>query len=452
MTKWSAQIKSIDQLPEIIRRAFRIATTGRPGAVHLAIPQEVANGIFSADNKKMFCEPDCTAYPAYRTRGSRRAMEAAADLLTKAQKPLIIAGGGARHSQAEQEIRELAELLAAPVVTTISGQGIMGDDHSLALGVIGDNGFHPHAHTALKESDLLFYIGCKMGSVSTIKWTLPASDTDQKIIQIDLDPELLSNNYNNTISIAGDARLTLRDMVALLRMENVSKAPSQWVAGLNRERQAFWQAAEAELGSDAVPLKPQRVISELNQRIAGPSVVIADAGTPTPYITRFLKLKEDGTFIIPRAYGGLGYAIPALVGAHFARPEARLIGLFGDGSFGMSAGEMETLVRLNIPGVLIHFNNECFGWIKALQALHAEEKYFSVDFGQTDPAGIARGFGMPAMTARTPEELTQGLDRAFASQGPFFLDIVSEPEVADLPPVASWHRAAEKHRKPILHT
>ena len=451
VTKWSAQVKNVNQLPEVIRRAFRIATSGRPGAVHLALPQEVVTGEFTGSENEIYCEPDCRSYPAYRTRGCRQTLESAVRLVTAAQKLVIIVGGGAKHSQAQAEISELSQILKAPVVTTISGQGIIPDNELLALGVTGDNGFHPHAHQAIREGDTLLYIGCKMGSVSTIKWTLPSRDSGQTIIQIDLDPELLSNNYKNSLNIAGDAKLIVRDLIALLKIENVSREPSEWVMRLNDARKTFWRHAKEELSSEATPLKPQRVISELNKRITSSAIIISDAGTPTPHITRFLKLEKDGIFIIPRAYGGLGYAIPALVGAHYAKPESKLIGLFGDGSLGMSAGELETLVRLNIPAILIHFNNECFGWIKALQALHSNEKYYSVDFGSTNPAKLAESFGMKSMSILNPDELKEGMDMAFSSTSPVFLDIICESEVTELPPVASWIKAAQRKEKPILH-
>ena len=185
VTKWSAQVKHVNQLPQIIRRAFRIATSGRSGAVHLALPLEVVTEDFTESTREIYCESDCQSYPAFRTRGSRKILEAAAKLLIDAKKPLIIAGGGAKHSQAQKEISELSQILMAPVVTTISGQGIMPDNELLALGVTGDNGFHPHAHQAVKEGDVLLYIGCKMGSVSTIKWTLPSRESEQTIIQIE---------------------------------------------------------------------------------------------------------------------------------------------------------------------------------------------------------------------------------------------------------------------------
>jgi acetolactate synthase-1/2/3 large subunit len=143
----------------------------------------------------------------------------------------------------------------------------------------------------------------------------------------------------------------------------------------------------------------------------------------------------------------LGYAIPALVGASLARPGTRVVALFGDGSLGMSAGELETLVRLNIPVVLIHFNNGSFGWIKALQALHSKSKFFSVDFTPGNMAPVAEGFGLKAFHIKSPGKLEEGLDKAFATQSPVFLDVVTESELSELPPVYSWLKKADKRGK-----
>ncbi len=451
VTKWSSFLKQVEKIPETVRRAFRIATTGRPGAVHLAFPQEILAGEFSGGPQMIFAEAECVDYPAYRTRGSRKHLEEAARYVLQSTRPVIVAGGGANHSQAGEEIISLSEWLSAPVVTTISGQGIMPDDHPLALGVVGDNGFHPYANQAVEEADLLLYVGCKRGSVSTIRWTLPSYQPARKIIQIDLDPVQLSNNFANTLDIAGDAKLVLADLIQLLKNENKARRASPWVDELNRTRTRFWEESRSALNSSAVPIKPQRLIHELNRRLPSPAIVIADAGTPTPYITRFLKLQGGGSrSLIPRAFGGLGYAIPAVVGASFASPGTRVVGLFGDGSFGMNAGELETLVRLRIPAVLIHFNNGSFGWIKALQALHCKGKFLSVDFTAGDMSRVAEGFGLKAFHIRTPEELEKGLDQAFAEQGPVFLDVVTESELSELPPVYSWLKKAEQlGREPL---
>jgi acetolactate synthase-1/2/3 large subunit len=449
IAKWSSFLKQTDKIPETIRRAFRVATTGRPGAVHLALPHEIMTGEFALGPQVIFSEPECIDYPAYRTRGSQKVLEEAVLHLLKAVRPVVIAGGGANHSQAHSEVMALSEWLAAPVVTTISGQGIMPDDHPLALGVVGDNGFHPYANQAVEEADLLLYVGCKRGSVSTIRWSLPSYQPTRRIIQIDLDPLQLSNNFANTLDIAGDARLVLKDLLQLLIKEGKARKPSPWVEDLNRIRARFWEESEGSLHSDAVPIKPQRLVHALNQRLPSPAIVIADAGTPTPYITRFLKLQGGGSrFLIPRSFGGLGYAIPGVVGASFARPGVRVVGLFGDGSMGMTAGELETLVRLKIPAVLIHFNNGCFGWIKALQAIHTPGKFLSVDFNAGNMAQVAAGFGLKAFHVETPAELEKGLDAAFASREPVFLDVVTEPEIGELPPVYSWLKKAGEKKNP----
>jgi acetolactate synthase-1/2/3 large subunit len=439
ITKWAAQVKHVDKLPEMMRRAFRIATSGRPGAVHLAVPQEALKGRFSSNATDFYAEPQCRTYPAYRTRGARTELETLVSVLLDGRRLVIIAGGGANHSQAGNAIQTLAEWLCAPVVSTISGQGIMPDDHPLAMGVIGDNGFHPHAHRAVEEADTLLYIGCKMGSVSTINWTMPSSPEKRRILQIDLNPEMLGNNLQNTASIAGDARLIMEDLCVLIKGRTACHSASPWVNTLNRERQAFWKEAEAGFRAGTTPLTPLQVISQLNRHLHDPAVVIADAGTPTPYITRYLRLAAPGSrFIIPRAYGGLGYAIPAVAGAHFARPDVKLVALFGDGSLGMSAGDLETISRLNIPAVLIHFNNAAFGWIKALQKLHCKEKYYSVDFNANDPVKVAEGFGLNAISIDTPRELEAAFKKAFEGHSPVFLDIKTRPESDDLPPVYSW--------------
>jgi len=254
ITKWSYLVKSADKLPETIRRAFRIATTGCPGAVHLALPRETVKGNLSGE-VSIYAEPECRSYPAYRTRGARVVLEKVVKLLRSAERPVIIAGGGANHSHADAAIADLAEWLAAPVVTTISGQGIIADDHPLALGVIGDNGFHPHAHRSLEESDLLLYVGCKMGSVSTINWRLPAPDPNRKIVQIDLNPIILGNNCQNTIGVAGDARLVLEDLTVLIRGAMAQRGHSDWLEKLNAGRINFWKAFDDVRDASGSPIK-----------------------------------------------------------------------------------------------------------------------------------------------------------------------------------------------------
>lgn len=441
VTKLSVQVKSADKLPETVRRAFRAATSGKPGAVQITLPEDVMVEPVSS-RVTLRVETECVHAPAYPTRGEAESVARLADLLAVAERPVIVAGGGANRGMAGELILALAERFAAPVVTTITGQSVIPDDHPFAMGVVGDNGFHPHAHRALDESDLAIYIGCRMGSVASIGWTFPAPAKTRRVAQIDSDPEILANTFDNALSIAGDARLVLEDLLRIASPRDPRRTEA-WVASLNRDRAGFWDAVKDELESDAMPLKPQRVIAAVNKRLPEPSIVLSDAGTPTPYASRFLRLNGQGSsLVIPRAFGGLGYAIPAVVAAWLARPDARPVGLFGDGSFGMAAGELETLVRLQVPAVLIHFNNACFGWIKALQRVHARpganEAFVSVDFNPGDMRRVAEAFGVAAFRAETPAELETALDAAFATKGPSFVDVAVESIGDVIPPVYRW--------------
>jgi acetolactate synthase-1/2/3 large subunit len=442
ITKWSSFVKVPSKIPETVRRAFRVATTGRPGAVHLAFPQEVLNGDLPPGESSLYAELDCRGYPAHRPRCSPEKLEALAKLLLDAQRVTLVAGGGALQSAAHDEVLELAHRLGSPVVTTISGQGILPDTHPLALGVIGDNGFHPHAIRAIREAQVLLYLGCKIGSVSTLRWTLPDPariGKEIRIAQVDIDPAQLGNNYPNVVSICGDVKFVLRDLLACIKERASPREAGDWIQSLSATRRLFWEKARLLMTSDAVPLRPQRVIHELNCRLPEHAIVIADAGTPTPYITRYLRLSgPKGRFLIPRAYGGLGYSIPASVGAWLAAPKAKVVALFGDGSLGMSAGELETLVRLEVPVLLLHFNNGSFGWIKGLQSIHWEGQSFSVDFSKSDMSKVAAAFGLRSFRVTTPQELKEALDEALLANCPTFVDILSESEVDELPPVHSW--------------
>ena len=438
ISKWSNFLKLAVKIPETLRRAFRVATSGCPGAVHLAFPTETVVGRIPLDRISLHAEPECKTYPSMRFRGSPDAITRVAQQLQQARRPVLIVGGGANHSQARREILNLAERVQAPVVTTISGQGIMPDQHPLALGVIGDNGYHPHAIRAVEEGDVLFYIGCKMGSVSTVKWTLPSRREGKKILQVDINPRIIGNNFQMDETVVGDVRLVLEDVLTELGPGRRGDAEN-WIEALNLDRKRFWDRATAVLTSSEVPLSPQRVIGSLNRVIQEPAVVVADAGTATPYVTRYLRLNHSRSrFIIPRAYGGLGYAIPGVLGAWLARPDARPIGLFGDGSMGMSCGELETLRRYEVPAVLVHFNNGSFGWIKTLQKIHSESRYLSVDFTPLDMAQVASAFGLRAFRAETPDQLETSLAAAFAGAGPSFIDVLSRPIEQKIPPVYSW--------------
>lgn len=442
VTKMSVQIKSAQKLPEIIRRAFRTACSGKPGAVHLQIPEDMLTAEVDPSSVSLHIEEECRNFPAFPTRPEARKLDALLDLIRKSSRPLIVAGGGVSRADAGDVITRFAEACNIPICTTMTGQGTIDDDHRLAMGVIGDNGFHPHANWALENSDLAIFVGSRIGSVVTIGWTFPKMTLNRRLVQIDISPDVMGNNYLNLLSILGDAALTFNDLLARDLQVDGSRHEA-WVQELNEHRRCFWEHAEAKLSAETLPMRPERAVRAFNAALEAsgePALIYSDAGTPTPYMTRYLKINDQRTrFCIPRAFGGLGSALPASVGAWRADPEKRPIAMFGDGSFGMTVGELETLVRLQVPAIMILFNNGTFGWIKGLHRLKGHNQCFGVDFMPPDGAAIAKAFGVQAWTAKTAEELNIALAAAFAHRsGPCLVDVHVESLADRVPPVYSW--------------
>jgi acetolactate synthase-1/2/3 large subunit len=435
--KLSFQVKSAAALPDAIRRAFRVATGDRPGAVHVAIPEDLLEQEVDLPATALAADPACTRFPSAPVGAEPMQVAALGRMLAEAQRPLLVAGGGVNRAAAGPALQDLAEHLGSPVVTSLTGRGALPDAHDLALGVIGDNGFHPHAMRALEAADLVVYLGSKLGSVITVGWTMPSPAGWRRTVQVDLDPATLNNGIRHDLVVRGDLSVVLRQLRETIKARTDELQP--WRDQVNGWRRTFWQAAAPELGDAASPLNPAAVMDALNRRIAEPVNIVADAGTPTPYLTRYLRLchRED-RIAIPRAFGGLGYAIPAAVGAWHARPRHRTIALFGDGSFGMSAGELETLVRLQVPALLLNFNNAAFGLIKALQRMRGHNTVQSVDVGATNAARVAEGFGLKAWQVRDRARLEAALDQAWRHDGPALIDILVRSIAETAPPMFGW--------------
>lgn len=443
ITKWCTVVKQAHRAPDIMRKAFRVATSGRPGAVQITLPMDILDE--EAKAPLLHAEEACRTYPAYRTRPDPAAVQKAAELLLQAESPVIVAGGGAVTSQAWPEITALAEALDIPVGTSITGKGSISEDRPLSLGVVGSNGGRTYGNVILESADLIVYIGCKTDSVTTAHWTLPSLSTNKTIIHIDVDPIEIGNNYLTAVGLVGDAKLAAADLLQAVQEKlegsaRPKRAPLERVAD---QVAAWWTEFDSKARMESIPIKPQRVIKELAEALPADSIVIADAGTPTPFTAAYLRSQAGRRVIIPRGYGGLGYAIPAVLGAKLAAPQSTVVGLMGDGSFGMSSNELETLGRLGLPVTLIQFNNSCFGWIKVSQKLYQEGRYHCVDFSSdTDHAAIARGFGLQGIRVDYPQNVGAAICEALASEQPTFIDIITESEVTELPPVEKWQRMA----------
>jgi acetolactate synthase-1/2/3 large subunit len=436
VVKWTATVKRADLIPHLVRRAFRLMTSGRPGAVHLSFPKDVLEAQVTAPDLR--AEAACVAAPSYRTRPDGAAVAAAAALLRRAERPVMICGGGVHLSSAYAEVRDLAERLAMPVATSINGKGSLSERHPLSLGVTGANGGRPFVHEAINDSDLLLVVGSRANYVTTNDWRAPSRDYQGAIIQVDVDAAEVGNNLRVDAGLVGDAALALRDLASALAADPGGSRRDRSDA-IRRAAEA-WRAAELEKArSSEKPIKPQRVIQAIADLAPAGAVIVADPGTPTPFIAAQYAVAQAGRFtIIPRAHGGLGYALPASLGASLAVPGAPVVCLTGDGSFGFSAGELETIARLGQKIVVVQFSNGTFGWIKALQHAHHGGRYFGVDFRNQDCAAIARAFGWAGARVTEPGDVHTAIGAAFASSRPAFVDIVTADAVEEPPPVTAW--------------
>jgi acetolactate synthase-1/2/3 large subunit len=436
VTRSTTRPRSARELVTAIAAAFRTATAGPLGAAHVVLPYDVQ--LDEVDSADVTIEARFGSAPADRPTPAPAAVKAAATRLVDAHRPLMVASAGVLRSGAWAEVTALAELLGMPVATSIGGKGSIAETHPYALGVIGSNGGLPFRHDMLRESDLILYVGSRQGSVTTEKWTLPA-DGDTTLIQIDIEPQRIGHNYATAVGLVADAKIGLAALLDEVS-DRLGGRPAAKVGPdeVGRRRDAYMGTLE-EFESAETPIRPERFVAELSAVLPPRSVICADPGTPCPYLSAYYRVPQAGRwFVSPRAHGALGYALPAVCGAHFARPDAaRVVGVMGDGSFAISAGELETIARLDLPVTLIVLNNASYGWIKAGQK-RLSGGYFSVDFSRSNHAAIAEAFGIRGLRVEHPGDLRAALSQAMTSTGPILLDIIVQPLEDCRAPVSKW--------------
>jgi len=443
ITKWNTLVKRADSIPQIVRRAFREATVGRPGAVHLALPFDVLGEEIGEKDIEIYSEEACKEIPSYRVYPNKESVRGATRLLLSAEKPVIIAGGGALISKAWDEVTELAETIVAPVATTLTGKGVIAENHPLSIGVVGDNGGKEYVNEIVKESDLVMFIGCKTGSVATIKWTL--LDEGKKVIHVDVDPKEIGKNYRTHVGVVGDAKLSLRAIIEAVKEKAGKEDKPERIKEIKRRVEDWWREAEAQMDSASEGINPQKVIKELRKTLPKGSTVIIDAGTPTPYTAAYYPVLEPGRrIVVARAHGEIGYALPGSVGAKAADPERDVFALCGDGSFVIALGELETISRVGLPLTLVVFNNGCYSWIKTLQHIYCEKRYYEVDFTDVDYCKIAEGFNLVGKRVEEPSDLQKVFKEALNSDVPTVIDVPVAPMHVELPPVDTWVKLTKK--------
>ncbi len=432
LTKRTEVIDKASRIPDAVRRAFRAMTAGRPGSAHLGLPFDVQNG--AVPEKSVWADIALGSFPSSRVTPKKAAIKRAAAALAAASMPVFVCGGGVLIAGAENELAVLAELLGAPVATTVSGHGSLADDHPLCLGVVGSNGGTPATRDALAKADLVVFVGCRAGSVTTERWRHPAPGTP--VIHIDVDPKVIGVNYKTKVGLIGDAKLVLRDLLLQLKGSSATREGKSLVAKAKSQKfSAFRELAK----SDAAPILPERIVATLNGILPRDATVVCDPGTPCPYFSAYYEFLEPGRhFISNRAHGALGYSMAAAVGAHYGRPSTKTVSVMGDGSFGFTAGELETIVRLKVPLMMIVISNGTYGWIKAGQKSGFGQRYFSVDFSRTDHARVAEAFEVKAFRVENPKDLKPALAAAAEHGGSVLVDVIAQPLQDARAPVSEW--------------
>lgn len=434
LTKFNTVINHSDAVPDMVRTAFRKMTTGRPGSAHLGFPIDVQRG--PADPDQIWADAAHSSYPAYPSGSDPVAVEAAIDTILSAKFPVVVVGGGVLLARGESEFQTFAETLDLAVATTISGQGTIAETHPNCVGVVGSNGGVPATRELVKQADLVVYIGCRTGSVTTELWRVPAKGT--RIVHIDSDPEVISSSYETEVAMVSDARLALAAMNAELAKRNAINGFGG-AAEIAKAKEVKWSAFRPLAASTDRPIKPERTIAALRAVLDDDAIIVGDPGTPCPYISAFYELRTAGRKLFSnRAHGALGYSLSAAMGAHIGAPGKKVVALMGDGSFGFTCGELETAVRKKMPITFIVFSNAVYGWIKAGQKTGFDERYFSVDFNRTDHAAVASAFGVKSWKVEDPKALQGVLKQAVDHDGPTLVDIISQPLNEAAAPVSEW--------------
>src|SRR3954467_6949251 len=432
LTKWNAVIDRAVDIPRTFRQAFDAMTSGRPGAAHIALPYDVQAAPVDAGD--VWGDPSLGSYPSRRVAPDPAMVELAAKVLRSAKNPLFICGGGVVISRAEPELAELAEKLGAAVATTISGKGSIDERCAQSVGVVGSNGGAPETRAIVDAADVIIFVGCRAGSVTTERWRHPAPD-QARIIHIDIDPAVPGRSYKVDVPLVADAKLALAalsEVLGHLHREGDLSA-------LDARKRAKFERFEALARSEETPIRPERVVAEMSRALDADATLVADPGTPCPYFSAYHLVRGTGRrYFSNRAHGALGYALAAAIGAHFGRPGVKTVAVMGDGSFGMCVGELETLARLKLPVTAVVISNATYGWIKAGQRAGYGQRYFSVDFSVTDHAAVARAYGVKSWRVLEPNELASALKAALAADQPTLVDIVCQPLHEANAPVSEW--------------
>jgi len=358
-------------------------------------------------------------------------------VILSAKSPLIVCGGGVVIAGAMNELARLANRLDIPVATSISGQGSLADTHPQSLGVVGSNGGTDETWEAMEAADLVIFMGCRAGSTTTARWEAPKPGA--RIVHFDTDPMVIGANYPTEVGVVGDLRLSLAAVNAALDARGLGRTTfggAKAVADIKARKFARFQYLA---DSTETPIRPERVVAALSRLLPEDATIVSDPGTSCPYFSAYYQQARSGRFFITnRAHGALGYSMSASLGAWFGRPESKTVALMGDGSFGFTCGELETVTRVRANITYVVFSNANFGWIKASQMADKGARYYNVDFNRVDHAAVAAAYGVKSWRVEDPTTLHAVLKDAIDHDGPTLVDVIAQPLEESAAPVRRW--------------
>ncbi len=432
-TKASFRVDRTDRIPEFVRRAFSIAVNGRPGPVHLDFPEDILQGK-SEFKDALFSEADCSSYPGRRVAPEPSRVAEAVRLILESERPVLLCGGGAMLSQAWNEVVELAELLGAPVATTITGKGSIPENHPLSFGPIGRQGYREPADKAVEESDVLVAVGCKFAQISTDNWTLINPNT--KIVQIDIDAPEIGRVYPVAVGITSDSKLGLRALIDALRSsyQKGRASKSDWFGKLEKARKEWIDSTSTLVNSDSVPIKPERVVKEIRNILPEDGVFVSDTSFTGAFTACYFDVIRTGrTFYEQRGMAGIGGGLPAAIGAKCAVGERMVIGMGGDGSFAYHVSELETARRHELQIIYVVSDNGSLGWIRYLQEKNFSKRVISTRFGEIDYAKVSEGYGCFGMRVEKPSEIRPAIEEGIKSGLPAVIHV--KTDFNEVPPI-----------------
>ncbi len=428
------RVETIQRAPEMVRRAFAVATSGRPGPVVVSVPEDIAHGTHGFEESEFAADPRHQAAPAIRCRAAQDDLAKAVALLAKARRPLILAGGGVHISGSAPALEAFARASAIPVAHTMTGKGAIACTDPLSAGLFGR--YDRIANALIAEADVLLVIGCKLGEIATKRYTVPAAG--KTVIHMDIVAEEFGRTYRPEVLLWADARAGIEDLHEALRGEGEA-GRADHVAEVAQRMAAWRAAAAARTGSAETPINVARILGELNAILPPEAILVADGGFAAHWGGLLYDTKRAGRGFVPdRGFASIGYGVPGAIGAKLGAPDRPVVAMTGDGGLNMSLGDLETARRMGLAFTAIVFNNAASGYVKALQhAMYGAGSYQSSDLAETDYAATARALGCNAIRVEDPAKLGAAIRAGIATRDvPTVLDVVVTRDPAHMLPAA----------------